>query len=286
MPAGIASRVTAGLRARPPRFAWPGRAWYTLNTIGRRRFNFGTALGATGPRDRLTITRMPIQRKSIAMTSFPRLATLMLSVAALTACTTIFSDDFEADPVGGSPLAAPPGPPAGDSVATQTSAGNSATVSNGAPLDGAHSLVLQGPSAGSRPRVILTAASHPDNGKPILTRFRGQLSPGASAQINMSSGGPFWALQIELSGGTVTANGVNVGTYVQGGTHEVFINMFPTGDFWRFTMTGEANVPDNVGGPLPHPGDFPGDSFGAVIELQAPGAETYRLDNITMNQQT
>jgi hypothetical protein len=229
---------------------------------------------------------MYIQRKSCVMTKSPRLVAVLLPAIALTACTTIFSDDFEADPVGAGPLASPAGPPMGDSVSTQTSASNSVIVSDAAPLADARSLVLQGPSNGSRPRVILTATSHPDNGKPILTRFEGRLSAGAGARINMSSDGAFWALQIELADGIVTVDGVNVGTYVEGGTHVMVINMFPNGDFYRFAMSGDANVPDNIGGALPHPAEFPGASFRAVIELDAPGAGTYRLDDITMNQQT
>jgi hypothetical protein len=220
------------------------------------------------------------------MTKSLRLLAVLLPAVALAACTTIFSDDFEADPVGAGPLASPAGPPMGDSVATQTSPGNSVTVTDSAPLAGGQSLVLQGPSSGSLPRVTLTATAHPDNGKPILTRFEGRLSAGAGARINMRTDGSHWALRIELAEGIVTVNDENVGTYVEGGTHVMVINMFPTGDFWRFAMSGDANVPENLGGSLPYPAEFPGGSFGATIELDAPGAETYRLDDITMNQQT
>ena len=161
-----------------------------------------------------------------------------LCLASLPACNQLFWDDFEADAVGETPLLSPAGEPAGDSLEPQGP--GMIEVTSDAPIGEAKSLLLAGPGGDRRPRIIFTSASFQDTGRAIPLRFRGRLSPGASARINISGGTTHFGPQIDLADGWVRIVGVEgpVGTYVPGGVHIVTVVLHPQSDTFTMTVAG------------------------------------------------
>ena len=117
-----------------------------------------------------------------------------------------------------------------------------------------------------------------------LQELTGRLLEGSHGEINFATGGPLFAVQITLVDGSITANGIPVGSYVEGGQHNMLMTLFPASDTFFLTFTGQVIVGDGITGPLNGPGDFPGDSYAMAVEVLAtPEGGTYIVDNLRIS---
>lgn len=211
---------------------------------------------------------------------------VLCAAFAAAGCTPIFDADFEADPANGAPLAAPPGPPAGDLV--DFGAGPGAVyVTTALPLEGDQSLRLDGPSGASAPRAFLRAAPIFDQTKPVFLSWAGRLGSGAQVEFNVvvaETGAVPFTLNFEQ--GIVYANGNAIGTYAGTAPHGVWVSLNPTTDEWAVNLSDGASVNGGgvASGSFPNPADFPGAHLVLSVELQnATGPTGYWMDRVKMS---
>ncbi len=199
--------------------------------------------------------------------------------AVLVGCAPLFDADFENDTPFEQPNLNPPGSPLGDEIELDGGANSVFEVTPNA-LDGAGSFRIEAaPNTMARARMHADGIGDPE--RPIFVSFTGRLFADSHGEINISTGGSFFAVQITLVDGSITANGMPVGTYVEGGQHNMLLTMFPASDTFSLVFTGQVIVGDGITGPLADPDAFPGDAYFMAIEiLPTPDGGTYIVDNL------
>ncbi|SPH17059.1 hypothetical protein DEA8626_00573 [Defluviimonas aquaemixtae] len=211
----------------------------------------------------------------------PRYASFLLPVA-LTACTAIFRDDFEADPAGSAPLANPAGAPA-DSLTFAEGPG-AVSVTTALPLEGEQSLRIDGPSSRTAPRVIMYAAPIFDQTKPVFLSWSGRMGSGAQVEINIWVDFDKFPLRLNFEQGLVYANGNSIGSYSGTGEHAVFVSLNPVTDQWGVSLSGAADSGGGVAGAFPDADDFPGSHVGIAVQLlNATGPTGYWMDDVRIS---
>jgi hypothetical protein len=203
-------------------------------------------------------------------------------LVALVGCTSLFNADFEDDTPFQPPNLSPPGPPPGDEIELDGGLGAVFEVTPNA-LEGEGSLRIEA-APQNMARVLMRADGTGDPDRPIVVSFTGRLIAGSHGEINISTGGPFFAVQITLQDGEITANGLPVGTYFEGGQHNMVLTLFPASDTFALVFTGQVIVGDGITGPLADPDAFPGDPYVMLVEvLPTPDGGTYIVDNIRIS---
>ncbi len=207
-----------------------------------------------------------------------RICMLAIGFGLLTGCSTLFFADFENDTAFQPPDLTPPGPPAGDEIVLDGGPGAVFEVTPNA-LDGERSFrIAAAPNNMARVRMRADGTGNPE--RPIVVSFTGRLIAGSHGEINIATGGPYFAVQITLQGGSITANDLPVGTYVEGGQHNMVLTMFPATDTFNLVFTGQVLVGDGITGPLNDPNGYPGDDYAMAVEvLPTPDGGTYIVDN-------
>jgi hypothetical protein len=200
----------------------------------------------------------------------------------LAGCTPLFNADFEGDTAFEQPDLTPPGPPPGDEIVLEGGDGSVFEVTPSA-LDGAASLRIEAPPfTMASARMKADGIGDPD--RPILASLTGRLVAGSDGQINIATGGPLFAVQITLADGSITANGLPVGTYVEGGQHNMVLSMFPDSDTFALLFTGQVIVGDGITGPLADANAFPGDAYAIQVEVSpTPEGGVYIVDNLRIS---
>lgn len=219
---------------------------------------------------------------NLMRTLFPVLA---IGFGLLAGCSPLFNADFENDTAFQQPDLTPPGPPAGDEIVLDGDSGAVFEVTPNA-LDGTGSLRIEAaPNTMARARMHADGTGNPD--RPIVISFTGRLIAGSHGEINISTGGPFFAVQVTLEGGSITANGLPVGTYVEGGQHNMVLTMFPATDTFSLVFTGQVIVGNGITGPLKDPDAFPGNTYAMLFEvLPTQDGGTYIVDNPRISSRT
>lgn len=200
------------------------------------------------------------------------------------ACTAIFTDDFEADPVGEAPLLEPAGAP-DDSLSFFESAG-SVTVTNVLPLVGSKSLLIQGPGGDDPPTVIMRAEPFLALEQPVFVVWQGRLVTNARVQIRVFSGISFEVtlLRINLEDGLIFVDGDSVGSYTANSQHGFQIGFFPNSGQYRLTSTGATDQPEAAIGSIFNADAFPNAHIGMRVELlSAESTHNYRMDEVTIS---
>lgn len=197
----------------------------------------------------------------------------------LAGCTPLFDADFEDDTHFEQPNLNPPGPPPGDEIKLDGGA-NSVFEVTPIALDGAGSFLIEAaPNTMARARMHADGIGDPE--RPIIVSFTGRLLAGSHGEINISTGGLSFAVQITLVDGSITANNMHVDTYVEGGQHNMLLTMRPASDTFSLVFTGEVFFGNEITGPLRDPDAFPGDAYVMVVEiLPTPDGGTYIVDNL------
>ena len=198
-----------------------------------------------------------------------RTASILTALAFVAGCTPIFDADFEGDANFQPPNLNPPGPPVGDTITLQSGAGSEIIVVP--DLVGDHALRIEAGSNGIA-RAILNAVEPTDLDRPIIVGMTQRVTPGSRAEINVSTGGPLFAVQITLEDGTITINGQDNGSYVEGGVHQFVLTMFPNTDTFTLAFSGQVLFGDAFVGDLNGPADFPSNDISVVVEADAGGS--------------
>lgn len=197
----------------------------------------------------------------------------------LAACDPLFRATFEEDPLGQPPLVNPPGPPPGDAVELQGGSAGSIEITS-EMLEGDRALRIDADTSDMARAIFRTdGGGNPD--RPIVVLLTGRLTPGSRGELNVSSGGPQFAVQITLEEGAITANGRAVGTYVEGGRHRMILTLFPNTDRFTLNFSGQVITGDGIEGPINSPADFPAASYAVLVEAVSEGS-VYIVDNITI----
>jgi hypothetical protein len=203
-------------------------------------------------------------------------------LVALAGCTSLFNADFDQDTPFQPPNLSPPGPPPGDEIELDGGANAVFEVTPNA-LDGDGSLRIEAaPRDMARALMRADGTGAPD--RPIVVSLTGRLVAGSHGEINISTGGSFFAVQITLQDGAISANGLPVGTYVEGGQHNMVLTMFPDSDTFALLFTGQVIAGDGITGPLADPDAFPGDRYILVVEvLPTEDGGVYIVDNLRIS---
>ena len=203
-------------------------------------------------------------------------------LVALSGCTSLFDADFEDDAPFQQPNLSPAGPPPGDQIELDGVPNSIFEVTPNA-LDGTGSLRIEAaPGTTASARMQADGTGNPN--RPIVMSLTGRLLPGSHGEINISTGGMQFAVQITLQGGSITANGIPVGTYVEGGQHNMLLTMFPDSDTFALVFTGQVIVGDGITGPLSDSDAFPGDAYAIAVEAIDGG--TYIVDNLRISSRS
>jgi hypothetical protein len=207
---------------------------------------------------------------------------LAAGLMVLAGCTPLFNADFDNDAAFEPPDLSPPGPPPGDEIVLEGDDGSDFEVTPNA-LDGAGSLRIEAsPMTMARARMLADGIGDPE--RPIVVSLTGRLLAGSRGEINISTGGPLFAVHMMLVGGSITANDLPVGSYVEGGQHSMVLTMFPATDTFDLIFTGQVIVGDGItGAPLADPGAVPGDSYAIVVEVSPPEGGVYIVDNLRIS---
>ena len=206
------------------------------------------------------------------------------AAVALAGCSDVFRADFETDVVGEAPSPAPPGAPEGDTVGfIAVEATNAVTIAAGEAISGTRSLLLRGPTDGVTPVVVFNAApvSNPD--RPLTISYTGRFTGGGGVRLCVGSDTGACIFVARLAGGRVTVNGADVGTYAEGGIHDVSLRLIPASDSYSVALSGDAAILDAEGaqGILPRPEDFPAEPLTFGVRLEDAGdTDAYLIDDV------
>lgn len=207
----------------------------------------------------------------------------LLILPFLIGCTNILAVDFEADSANQPPLQSPPSP-ADDTVQVFGGRG-AALVRASSPINGAQSLVLEGPSSGNTPAAIFTAAPLIGSASPVHILWQMNDNGFVTIQATITAGNSD-VLTLTFFENRVFANGTDIGAHGFG-PFGVQVGLFPAMGAYTLSLTGDAATTNaNTGGPLPNPAALPGSTLSLRIELQdaGPNAERLTIDEVFMTQ--
>ncbi len=216
------------------------------------------------------------------------LAFLGLGLGLLSGCSNIFFADFESDTVGENPQTPPPGLPLGDAIDVNDGEAlgglSDVYVTNLSTLDGARSLRIDGPTGGLTPVVIFIPTDRPDASKPLTFDYSGRFLEDGTIRLCVSGLNGLCSFLVRLMDGDVVVNDVVVGSYEPLGTHRVIFTLFPALDRYSFAMLGDANVPENLAGDLPHASNIPDEDLNLSVRFEDAGlSDSYLMDNIRIS---
>ncbi|HKK18890.1 MAG TPA: hypothetical protein VJ952_09455 [Opitutales bacterium] len=203
---------------------------------------------------------------------------------ALSACTTRFSDDFEADPLGSPPLVEPAGLP-DDRVYILDGTGEIRITGSG-PINGAQSLRIAGPSDGgaSAPNTFMYAETLSDSNQPVYAAWTGRFSGDAAARVFLWTGHYSTMVELVFSDGQVAVNGEEIGTFEPGAEYTVLIRATPSNDSYGVSVLG-AGVSGSTTGTVLNPSVFPQSNIGMTFQLIGGGAsDSYVIDAVRMSE--
>jgi hypothetical protein len=238
---------------------------------------------------------------------FGRCLAILTVVGAVTACTTLFEDDFEAYPSGAS-VGVTPNPDTsapGEILAS----GDPALyrVQGGSALEGSQSLVLgfadQGPPnqgpvlsfVSDPPQPVAPQGGAATSRRPVFFSWRGRISA--------VSDGSFSSVDVREAGDLLLIVAVNdARVIIQKGTsqevidgdftseHRIVIRV-DAGGYFQVEVTGQGGGGDVCGGvsgcaftALPGPIDLPSLQFQMRTFQQVPQGDTYRVDDVRTSQ--
>jgi len=201
---------------------------------------------------------------------------------ATVGCVERFQTDFESDVAGDPPLAAPPGPPAGDSL---TYGGDVVIVSTTA-LEGAQALRLRGPAGDATPAAYAHTVPIRAAGDRINAAWSGRLSAGAQARIEVIADFSDVLLYVDFWAPIVYVNGNSVGTYTPGGVQTAVLGMFPGNDMYSLVVAGDAEMDDGAAeGVVLNPEAFPASHLTLAFRLSEGGVNhSFWVDDILVSQ--
>jgi len=210
---------------------------------------------------------------------------VLLGALCLSGCTALLDANFEADTVGALPNASPAGPPATDAIDVQPGAGSEISVTGDA-LQGNRSLRIEA-APNSSARAFFRASGPGTSSLPVVIDMAGRLTPGSHAEVNVWTGSPFFAVQISMQNGQIVANGINAGSYLEGGAHRMILTLFPSTDTFSLTYSGQVVVGNGISGPLNRPTSYPGARLGVAVETLATGqGSVYIVDDVTISSRS
>ncbi len=208
----------------------------------------------------------------------------LATLVVLPACTTRFTDTFEADTAGAAPLIEPAGTP-DDRVYILDGSG-SVRVTNSGPIAGAKSLRMQGPAGdnASAPNTFMYAESLQDPSQDVYALWSGRLSSRAAARVFFFTGHFSSMVTVELRNGTVRANGNAIGTYTPGQTHSILLRASPSNDSFGISVFGPGGSGSGTGA-VGNAATFPQGNIGLTFQLIGGGSgQSYVIDDVSMSE--
>lgn len=207
---------------------------------------------------------------------------LPVLAVVLTACTTRFQDNFEADTIGALPATMPDGTP--DDQLSVLDLTNNTLVTGTSPITGAKSLRIGGNSSGFTPNVFMYAEPLNDPSQSVYAQWQGRISSGGHARFFFFTGHFSNMVEVELTDGVILVNDDQVGTYTAGERHLILLRASPSDDSFGFSFFADSGDHSTTGTVL-NASFFPQSNIGLTAQLVSPNtSDSYVMDSVGMSE--